>query len=69
MPTTKELDERMTVNIQSWKKKWLQEIASDERLSDSKLLLKIVDEWIEKRSSEEEQSYERNDDGRTDVVQ
>lgn len=52
MPNVKELDERMTVNIQSWKKKDLQKIAQDERLSDSRLLLRIVDEWLERRSED-----------------
>lgn len=50
MPITKELDERMTMNVQSSKKKELQRIAEYERLSDSKLLLMIVDEWLEKRN-------------------
>lgn len=49
MPITKELDERMTMNVQSWKKKELQRIAENDRVSDSKLLLNIVDEWLEKR--------------------
>lgn len=50
MPVSKELDERMTMNVQSWKKKALQKIAEEERLSDSRLLLMIVDEWYERRT-------------------
>lgn len=49
MAVSKELDDRMTVNIQSSKKKKLQRIAVEEKLSDSRLLLKIVDEWLETR--------------------
>lgn len=51
MPLIKELDERMTMNVQSSKKKTLQEIAMEKGISDSKLLLGIVDEWLEKRES------------------
>lgn len=51
MAVTRELDDRMTVNIQSTKKKKLQRIAEEEKLSDSKLLLMIVDEWLKKRAN------------------
>lgn len=48
MPIVRELNERMTMNVQDWKKKKLQEIAVEKGLSDSKLLLNIVDEWYER---------------------
>lgn len=54
MPSIKELDERMTVNIQSDKKKKLQAIAQETRLSDSKLLLKIIDDWFERRTPDDQ---------------
>lgn len=62
MPQLRELDERMTINIQSDKKKKLQFIASEERVSDSKLLLRIVDEWLERRNLAN--GYHRESDGR-----
>lgn len=49
MPQPKELDERMTMNVQSWKKKHLITIAESERISYSRLLLKIVDAYLEAR--------------------
>lgn len=51
MAVTKELDDRMTLNIQSDKKKKLIRIAEDKRISYSKLLLGIVDEWLEKEEN------------------
>lgn len=51
MPLIKELDASMTMYIQEDKKKKLIAIAAEERLSYSKLLLTIVDEWLEKRET------------------
>lgn len=51
MPLIKELDDSMTMYIQSEKKKKLIAIAAEERKSYSKLLLGIVDEWLEKREN------------------
>lgn len=48
MPNMKEFDARMTVNLQSAKKKQLQAIAEEKRVSDSTLLLRAVDEWLER---------------------
>lgn len=66
MPQLRELDERMTINIQSDKKKKLQFIASEERVSDSKLLLRIVDEWLERRNLAN--GYHRESDGRANNI-
>lgn len=52
MPLFKDLDDRITVNIQSEKKKTLQELAAEHHMSLSKFVLeKIVNEWLEKRES------------------
>lgn len=50
MAVVRELDERMTMNVQSWKKLDLQKIAFDRNISDSKLLLMIVDDWLERHN-------------------
>lgn len=53
MPLFKVLDDRMTINIQSEKKKTLSEIASEQHMSLSKFVLeKIVDEYLKKREQE-----------------
>lgn len=66
MPIIGELDARMTVNIQSEKKKKLQVIAVENRVSDSKLLLMIVDEWMARRNIDDR--YYRESDGLTNNI-
>lgn len=58
MPLPKELDERMTINIQSWKKKDLIQRANADRISYSRFLLKIVDEWYERQNGNETRGTE-----------
>lgn len=60
MANVKRFDERMTVNIESDKKKLLQKLAEEDKLSDSMFLLKIIDKWLEKRAFDDEYSRENN---------
>lgn len=54
MPLFKVLDDRMTINIQSDKKKFLSQMAAEKHMSLSKFVLeKIVDDWLKNKREQE----------------
>lgn len=59
MAIVKRYDARMTVNLESDKKKRLQSIAEERNISDSMLLLTIVDEWFERNEDHRENNGTR----------